>query len=85
MVPEGCLSQLVNALSTLISLMAIKFNSEECCYDSVLMKNSKKAYNSINFNPINVGVVWGVVMLIGGVVNTGCGLSLKQFWKSWSL
>ena len=53
-----------------------------------LMKNSNKVqerYNSINFNSINVGVVWGVVMLIGCVVITGCGLSLKQFWKSWSL
>ena len=26
-----------------------------------------------------------MVMLIGDVVFTGCGLSLKQFWKSWSL
>ena len=36
---------------------------------------------------INVGVVWGMVILIGGVVIKGyrCGLSLKQFWKSWSL
>ena len=56
-----------------------------------LMKNFKKAtvlYNIkwlYKFNLINVGVVGGVAMIIGGGVITGCGLSLKQFWKSWSL
>ena len=55
MVPEGCLSQL-------ISLMAIKFNSEECCHDSVfneeIVTKCKKATALYNkFNLFNVGVV----------------------------
>ena len=49
--------------------MAIKFNSEECCHDSVfneeLPTRCKKATtllynkNTHKFNSINVGVVWG--------------------------
>ena len=62
--------------------MAIKFNSKECCHDSVF---NEELQESNWFYMINVGVVWGVAVLIGGVVITGCGLSLKQFWKSWSL
>ena len=94
MVPEGCLSQLAELYQHYNFFMVIKFNGEECCHDSVsneeLPTKCKKATallynkNTHKFNSINVGVVWGIVMLIGGMVITGCGLSLKQSWKRWS-
>ena len=62
MVPEGCLGQLVaRTLSTLISLMAVKFSSENAAMTQ--LSNKVQESNCILYNKNNsinnVGVVWG--------------------------
>ena len=67
--------------------MTIKFSNEKCCHGTKCKKANVLVLYISTLDSINVGVVWGMVILIGGVVIKGylCGLSLKQFWKSWSL